>query len=456
MRAMPVRCLLLSGVSLLLTLPIGNVDAQPQPEQPVRLSLGDAARLAAKQNGAVEMAQARVEQAEARARQRRSALFPDLAAAVQQAERTLNSATFGFSFINPATGKPMMRPDGEILGPVPTIDFRYRVQAPLLDLGRVAGWRAAQAATSAASADVSAQASSAAALAAATYVRAARSEAQMAARQADSVLAADLLRIARDQLAAGTGIALDVTRAEAQLAAVRAQLLAARGERARTLLELGRVTGVATDVPVVLADSLAGLPFEQALPSEAAAVNSAVQQRPDLRLLRAQERAQQQQVQAIRWERMPQIGLLVEQGVIGRDMDRLLPTYTWGVQLSMGLFDGYRRTARLQEQVAITRETEARRRDVQAQGTMEARAALLDLQSAQEQVEASRERTRLAEQEVRQAQDRFAAGVAGNADVIAALLSLNQARTLRNDALAAYHTARVMLAKAMGDLTRLQ
>jgi outer membrane protein TolC len=137
-------------------------------------------------------------------------------------------------------------------------------------------------------------------------------------------------------------------------------------------------------------------------------------------------------------------------------MDRLLPTYTWGVQLSMGLFDGYRRTARLQEQVAITRETEARRRDVQAQGTMEARAALLDLQSAQEQVEASRERTRLAEQEVRQAQDRFAAGVAGNADVIAALLSLNQARTLRNDALAAYHTARVMLAKAMGDLTRLQ
>jgi outer membrane protein TolC len=278
----------------------------------------------------------------------------------------------------------------------------------------------------------------------------------MAARQADSVLAADLLRIARDQLAAGTGIALDVTRAEAQLAAVRAQLLAARGERARTLLELGRVTGVATDVPVVLADSLAGLPFEQALPSEAAAVSSAVQQRPDLRLLRAQERAQQQQVQAIRWERMPQIGLLVEQGVIGRDMGRLLPTYTWGVQLSMGLFDGYRRTARLQEQVAITRETEARRRDVQAQGTMEARAALLDLQSAQEQVEASRERTRLAEQEVRQAQDRFAAGVAGNADVIAALLSLNQARTLRNDALAAYHTARVMLAKAMGDLTRLQ
>ncbi|MFN5203036.1 MAG: hypothetical protein ACK5HM_14665, partial [Gemmatimonas sp.] len=47
------------------------------------------------------------------------------------------------------------------------------------------------------------------------------------------------------------------------------------------------------------------------------------------------------------------------------------------------------------------------------------------------------------EQEVAQAQERFRAGVAGNGDVISALLSLNQARTLRNDALALYHGARV-------------
>lgn len=450
---MTTRTLLLLGVSLVCAAPWPCAGAQPAP---MRLSLGDAARLAAKQHGAVEMAQARVAQADARAKQRRSTLFPDLAAAVQQADRTLNSATFGFAFLNPATGKPMMRPDGEILGPVPTIDFRYRLQAPLLDLGRVAGWRAAQTATTAASADVAAQASAAAAFAAATYVRAARSEAQLAARQADSSLVADLVRIARDQLTAGVGIALDVTRAESQLAAVRAQLIAARNERARTLLELRRATGTAIDAPLMLSDSLAALPFEEATPTETAAVAAAMQQRPDVALLRAQERAQTQQAQAIRWERLPQIGLLVEQGVIGRNTDRLLPTYTWGVQLSMGLFDGYRRTARLEEQVAVARETDARLRDVQAQGTLEARAALLDLSAAQEQVEAARERTRLAEQEVRQAQDRFTAGVSGNADVITALLSLNQARTLRNDALAAYHMARVSLAKAMGDLTRLQ
>ncbi|NCW45972.1 MAG: hypothetical protein EBV77_11020, partial [Gemmatimonadaceae bacterium] len=78
-----------------------------------------------------------------------------------------------------------------------------------------------------------------------------------------------------------------------------------------------------------------------------------------------------------------------------------------------------------------------------------------DLSTAAEQVNAVRERLQLAEQEVAQAQERFRAGVAGNADVIAALLSLNQARTLRNDALASYQAARVALAKATGTVRSL-
>jgi outer membrane protein TolC len=423
--------------------------------QTTRLSMGEAARLAAKQNGAVDVARARVSQAEARALQRRGALFPDLATAIQQSQRTLNSATFGFAFANPVTGQSFLNPNGEILGPVPTIDFRYRLNQPLLDLGKYQTWRAAQATTSAASADVDAQAEAAAANAAASYVRAARAEAQLAARRADSTLAADLVRIARDQLQAGVGIALDVTRAESQLANVRAQIIGARNERDRALLELTRITGVTADAPIELADSLAALPFETALPSVTAALDAALTTRPDVRALRAQENAQQLAAKAIHWERTPQLGLLVEQGVIGKNLDHLLPTYTWGVQLSVGLFDGFRRASRQQEQTALARETDARLKDLRAQSTLEVRSALLDLAAAQEQVDAVRERLRLAEQEVSQAQDRFRAGVAGNADVITALLSLNQARTLRNDALAAYQTARVALARAMGAAQRL-
>ena len=100
------------------------------------LSLGDAARLAAAQGNGVEAARARVQAADARTTQRRGALLPDLAAGVQQASRTTNSATFGFSFRDP-TGRPLLNPDGEIIGPVPTVDMRYRIQPSLVDLSAV-------------------------------------------------------------------------------------------------------------------------------------------------------------------------------------------------------------------------------------------------------------------------------------------------------------------------------
>ncbi len=419
------------------------------------LSLGDAARLAAKQSGGVDVARQRVAQAEARVTQRRGALFPDLAAGIAQAERNINSATFGFSFSNPVTGQSLLRPDGEIIGPVPTVDLRYRLQQPLLDLGNVAKWRAAQSSVLAASADVQAQADLAAATAAAVYVRAARAEAQLTSRRADSALAADLVRIARDQLQAGTGIALDVTRAESQLANVRAQIIGARNERDRGLLELKRAVGLPLDAPLMLRDSLAGMPVGDVAPEAASALARANESRADVKALLAQETAQRAASQAIRWERTPQLGLVLDQGVIGKHWNRLLPTYSWGVQLSVGLFDGFRREGRVQEQLAASRETDAKLRDLRAQSALEVRAALLDLSAALEQVDAVRERLRLAEQEVSQAQERFRAGVAGNGDVIAALLSLNQARTLRNDALASYHGSRVALARAMGEVQQL-
>jgi len=419
------------------------------------LSLGDAARLAAKQSGGVDVARERVAQAEARVTQRRGALFPDLAAGIQQSERNFNSATFGFSFSNPVTGQPLLRPDGEIIGPVPIVDVRYRLQQPLLDLGNIARWRAAQSSVLAASADVQAQAEMAAATAAAVYVRAARAEAQLSSRRADSALAADLLRIARDQLQAGTGIALDVTRAESQLANVRAQIIGARNERDRGLLELKRAVGLSLDAPLTLTDSLAGMPVGDVPPDAASALTRATESRADVKALLAQETAQRAATQAIRWERTPQLGLVVDQGVIGKHWNRLLPTYSWGVQLSVGLFDGFRREGRVQEQIANARETDARLRELRAQSALEVRAALLDLSAALEQVDAVRERLRLAEQEVSQAQERFRAGVAGNGDVITALLSLNQARTLRNDALASYQGSRVALARAMGEVQKL-
>jgi outer membrane protein TolC len=109
----------------------------------------------------------------------------------------------------------------------------------------------------------------------------------------------------------------------------------------------------------------------------------------------------------------------------------------------------------VQEQQAQLRETDVRRRDLEAQAAIDVRAALLDLASAREQLAAADERLALAQLEVEQARERFKAGVSGNADVITASLGLNAARTMAVDARAAFQTARVTLARAQGIVTEL-
>jgi outer membrane protein len=281
-----------------------------------------------------------------------------------------------------------------------------------------------------------------------------RAEAQVSARAADSALARELLGIAQSQLQAGVGVALDVTRARSQLAGVRAQLIAARNERDRARLDLLRTVGLPLTASVVLADSLAAPAVDGTL-TEATAIDEARRTRPDLRAAVAAEETARRAVSAARAERLPTVGVFGDDGATSNSYSHLLNTYTYGVQVSVPIFEGFRTQARVQEQQAVLRQAETRRRDLEAQVEAEVRGAVLDIASAREQVEASRERLRLAEQELQQARERFRAGVAGNADVITAQLALDTARSLYVDVLTGAQTARVSLARAQGRVTEL-
>jgi len=433
---------------------------QPSPPslgQPVRLSIGDAARLAARQSNGVQTAEQRVAEAVARVRQSRAALLPELSANALQSGRTFNSVTFGISLPSAPGQPPLFNPDGEVLGPVNTLDLRGRVQTNIVDPAAIARVRSAQTAADAARADIGNAGDLAASQAAVAYIRVQRGNAQLNARLADSVLARELLSIAQSQLEAGVGVALDVTRAQSQLAGVRAQLISARNERDRAQLDLRRALNLSLDTPVELTDSLTSVVPEDLALDEPTATARALRDRPDLRAAEQQLRAARQTVSAIRAERLPSISAFGDEGTIGKSgSNRLLPTYTYGLQLSLPIFDGFRREGRIQEQEAVTRELDVRRRDLEQQASIDVRGSLLDLTAARDALAASRERLRLAEQEVEQARERFRAGVAGNADVVTAALTLNAARSQYVDVLTALQQARVSLARAEGAITQLR
>ena len=423
-------------------------------QSPVTLTLGGAARMAVLQSGASAIARTRIDQAEARVRQARSALLPTVSASAGESERTQNTATFGFSFRDPL-GKPVFNPDGQLLPPVRVLDLRARAQASLVDFSVLAKLRTVRSQVGVAEAEAVGAGDQAGALAATAYVRAARADAALGARIADSTLASELVSIANDQVKAGVGVALDVTRARSQLAASRAQLISARNERDRARLELRRVIGLEAGTVIVLADSLMALPVTTAVPSADDATRVALARRADIRSAVAQKLAAERQVSATRLERLPTLGVFGDQGAIGNAAGHLLNTYQWGLQVSVPVFDGFRREGRVQEQRAQVQEADARRRDLEAQAAIDVRGALLDLVSARELLGAAEERMVLGQQELQQARERFTAGVSGNADVIAASLGLNAARTLLVDARAAVQTARVMLARSQGAVTDL-
>jgi outer membrane protein TolC len=443
----------LSVLAALLAFAIRASEAQvPTPQ---RLTLGEAARLAAAQAAGVQGAQQRAAQAQARVTESRASLLPQFSAVPKWTSSTINSASFGFNFPAPAGEKPLLDPNGQIIGPVNFWDLRAEASQTLFDPAASERVRAARTSAAASSADVATAAEQAAFTAANAYVNALRAEALVQARIADSVLANDLVNIARDQLEAGVGVALDVTRAESQRASGRAQLIAARNDRDRAQLVLRRALNLALDTPLELSDSLAGVaPVGDQ--NAQAAIDQALRTRPDVRAADLQFAAAQQQASAVRAMRLPSVGLFANDGATGLQPQHFLNTYTYGVQVRIPLFEGGLRTGQSQEAEAAAREIDVRRRDLRQQVAVEVRSASLDLASATEQVDAAREHERLAEQEVAQARERFRAGVAGNADVITASLSLNAARTGLVDALTAYQSARVALARAEGTVSELR
>ena len=446
----------LSVIAALVAFAVRVSEAQePAPPPPRKLSLGEAARLAASQVALVMSARLRVDEAKARVTQARADMLPQINAFPNWSSVTINSASFGIHFPTQPGQAPLFDPNGSIIGPINLFDFRAGVTQTLWDPATKAKVTAAQSNVTAAGGDVSSAEEQAASIAAAAYVRALRAEAVVGARAADSSLATELVSIARDQLSAGVGVALDVTRAQSQLASSRAQLIIARNDRDRALLELRRSLNIDLDTPLLLTDSLE-VPESESVENETAAADVAMKMRPDVHALDLQYTAAQQQYEAIRAGHLPTVGVFGRDGYNGLALNHLLNTYSYGVQLTWPAFEGHRREAQQAEQSAVIREIDYHRRDLRKQVAVDVREALLDLGSAREQIDAARENQRLAQQEVAQARERFRAGVTGNADVVTASFTLDQARTGLIDALTSYQNARVSLARAQGIVSQIR
>ena len=431
-------------------------DLHAQNPNSTGLTLGGAARMAADRSASAATAKERSAQADARVSQSRAALLPNLSTSAQYGTRSYNTASLGLEFPTSPSQPAPFDPDGEVQGPVRSIDMRARLTQNVFSMPTLLNWRATAGDADAAHYRADDAADNAAQRGANAYLRVLRAEARIGARQADSSLAAELLDIAKQQLTAGVGISLDVTRAESQLADARARLISTRGERDRAVLQLRHELSLADAAPLTIGDSLRAPSPNDAMAREETIIANALNNRADFKAARAQTEAAKTHARAAVSERLPAISVYADHGSNGKETERMLGTYSYGVQVSLPIFDGLRLESRKSEEISRTREAQITALDTKRQVETDVRTAMISLSSAREEVSAAQLRLVLAEQEVSQARERFRQGVSGNADVITASMTLNAARDLVIDALTKYHMARVSLAASQGQTTNIQ
>ncbi len=412
-----------------------------------RLSLAEAVSLASANAPLVNLAQQKAAEADAKVVQARAVFLPGLSGSASATNRTFNLEAQGIKF-PAAPGQPALQ---EPIGPVDNVDARLRVTQTLFDLSGWARTRAAGHGARQARAERGTSVEGAAQGAAVAYLRAARAEAVVAARAADEDLSVQLLALAEAQLSAGVSPAIDVTRARTQLATARGQLLVARNQHDRAQIDLARALGLDPTTRFDLADTLSSdLGASTAPLDPASALTLARERRPDLAAERARRAKAGADKLAIAAERLPRVDAAADYGLSGEHGPDAIATRTFSVGLTLPLLDGLRREGRLAEQGSIVRESDIRTRDIEDQIAAEVEGALLDLGSGLEQQSVAREQLALAGQELDEAKDRFASGVAGNIEVINAQVALNRARDADIDTRYVVAAARVALARAAG------
>ncbi|HUO17360.1 MAG TPA: TolC family protein [Verrucomicrobiae bacterium] len=281
------------------------------------------------------------------------------------------------------------------------------------------------------------------------YLEAIAAAARVDTAEAQVTNAQALYDKASDQQNAGLTPTIDTLRARVELQTRQQQLIAARNDLAKQRLVVARVIGLPPGQEFVLTEKA---PY-QALTLQAVDVylQRAYASRADYQAALAQVNAAEIARRAAAAGRYPTLELDANYGDIG--INPAQSNGTWQVTggLNIPIFAGNRVHSDVLEADSRLRQARQQLADLRGRIDYEVRSALLDLQSAAQQVEVARSSVDLAEQTLAQSRDRFAAGVTDNLEVVQAQESLAGAHESYIDSLYAHNLAKVELARAIGD-----
>jgi len=411
----------------------------PAPAPPLELSLDEAVARGLAANLGALVAAGELEEARGERTRARSALLPRIDGSLGESRQVINLQAYGL---------PVAPGESPLVGPFDVYDIRIHLAENLLDLAAGSRSQAARERLDASRLTYAAVRDRVAAGVIDLYLGVLSEEARIDAARAQVATAETTERSAEHQQQAGTAAGIDVLRAEVRLAAERQGLIDVENRAAKRRLELAQAIGAPLDRPLELTDRI-GFTAGTLQPL-AAALAEAKASRPDLAAARATVAAAESAVAAARRERLPSLEIHGDYGKIGPQPPSALVTYTIAGGLMVPLFEG----GRIVGDVAAARgrltQAQAQLDDLERQVERDVRSAYLDVDAAARQVTVADQARDLAAQQLQQARDRFASGVADDLEVVAAQQEVAAANERYVSSLYAFHRAKVALALSLG------
>jgi HAE1 family hydrophobic/amphiphilic exporter-1 len=259
------------------------------------------------------------------------------------------------------------------------------------------------------------------------------------------------LDYARNRRAAGVATELEVLRAEVDVENARAEALRAENEVIASRATLNTVMLRPTDTPIQPSDTLEVVPFDAAFED---AVREALGARPELQLLRVQERFQATLVDVIAADTKPRVDFTGSYGfAVRRPENFFQPDYTrWSaaVNVAVPLFDGWRTAGRVAQARAQRNTVTQQIAALENQIRLEVQSAVDALALASRTMQAAELNVVQARRAAEMTEANYKLGAATQLDVIDALQALRQAENIRNQALYTHANARASLKFVMG------
>ncbi len=371
-----------------------------------------------------------------------SDVLPNVNAHVAELVQQINLAALG---LPSALLPPGVSP---IVGPFSVFDARVTARTPLVDLHVLNNYRASTENVRAAQFNFQDAKDLVVLVVGGSYLQAISGASLIDAVQAQVNTAQRLMQSAQDQKNAGVAAGIDVLRAQVELQAQQQRLVVAKNEFEKQKLALARAIGLPLGQQFSLADAIPFAPappitFEQAL-------DRAYRSRSDYLSLQSQVRAAELSLRGSQAERYPNLTFNGDYGDLGRTPGSSHGTFSATASLNIPIFQGGRTRGDIQQAESVLAQRRAQLDDQRSRIEFEVRSAFLDLQAAADQVAVARSSVDLAQQTVTQAQDRFAAGVTNNIEVVQAQEALAAANESYIASLFAHNLAKLSLARALG------